>query len=94
MGASAEAVALEKVQSSTSKKRTYGDVEDHQFMAKNLANDWEEFLSDSLPGNNGNTTTQRETRLHNKRRKLLQFDHSYKLDYYGTFSKKRRRYFA
>lgn len=87
-GASAEAVALAKVQSSTSKKRAYSDVEDHEFMGKNLANDWEEVLSDSLPGNNGNTTVQRETRLHNKRRKLLQFDHSYRPAYYGTFSKK------
>lgn len=87
-GASAEAVALPKVQSSTNKKRTYSEVEDHEFMSKSLVNDWEEVLSDSLPCNNGNTTAHRENRLHNKRRKLLQFDHSHRPAYYGTFSKK------
>jgi chromatin assembly factor 1 subunit A len=86
--AEAEAVALTKVQSSTNKKRTYVDIEDQEFMAKNLANDWEEVSSDSLLGNNGSTTAHRETRLHNKRRKLLQFDHSHRPAYYGTFSKK------
>ena len=88
-GASAEVVALTKLQSSTNKKQTYSEVEDHEFMSKNLVKDWEEVLSDGFPCNNGNTTVHRENRLHNKRRNLLQFDHNHRPAYYGTFSKKR-----
>ena len=70
-GASTEVVALPKSKSSTNKKWTYSEVEDHEFMLKSLVNDWEEVLSDGFPCNNGNTTVHRENRLHNKRRNLL-----------------------
>ena len=48
-GASAEAITLPKLQSSTNKKWTYNEVEDHEFISKSLVNDWEEVLSDGLP---------------------------------------------
>ncbi|KAH9290008.1 hypothetical protein KI387_034125 [Taxus chinensis] len=86
--ASAEAVILEKVQPFTSKKRT-NDIEDHEFKAKNAANDWEEQdLCDSLPESNGTTDVNRESMCLDKRRKLLQFDKAHRPAYYGTFSKK------
>lgn len=88
--ASAEAVISEKVQPFTSKKRTANDIEDHEFKAKNAANDWEEQdLCDSLPDTIGSTDVNRESMFHNKRRKLLQFDKAHRPPYYGTFSKKR-----
>eukprot|EP01018_Ginkgo_biloba_P037348 Gb_13173 [translate_table: standard] len=89
-GAPAETEASGKVQSLTNKRQACNDNEVVQdFKAERLVHEWEEqALRDSLLGSNGNAHAHRDYHLYNKRRKLLQFDKSYRPAYYGTFSKK------